>query len=447
MDDAGRLELLHNYMALEADIIQNDMEMAQLVDEDDGERRRMERRRIRPWQRNWLQRRPLHGQYERLMTELREEDLPSFRNFLRMDPQMFQELAARLGPRIEGTDTWMRRALTPELKLAITLRYLATGDSYRSLMYGFRVAHNTISVVVRQVCRAIIDEYAEEIISTPTTPAGWLQVAEGFANRWQFHHTLGALDGKHVAIRCPRNGGSTYFNYKGYHSIVLMALVDAEYKFIWVDAGANGSASDAQIWNSSELKDTIEDGTIGFPEADTLPGDDRKVPYFIIGDDAFALKPWMMKPFSQRDMTRDERVFNYRLSRARRIVENAFGILAQRFGCLLTKLQQDPHTVERIVVACVCLHNIMRLRYPALQNAALDQEDEEHNVIPGAWRDGVNLDEMHHIRGGNFTSRTAKRQRLYLKAYYNSPVGSVAWQDRMVPWSHPKGVALEWRHY
>ena len=89
----------------------------------------------------------------------------------------------------------------------------------------------------------------------------------------------------------------------------------------------------------------------------------------------------------------------------------------------------------------------MRLRYPALQNAALDQEDEEHNVIPGAWRDGINLDEMHHIRGGNFTSRTAKRQRLYLKAYYNSPVGSVAWQDRMVPWSHPKGVALEWRHY
>ena len=87
---------------------------------------------------------------------------------------MFQELSARLGPRIEGTDTWMRRAFTPELKLAITLRYLATGDSYRSLMYGFSVAHNTISVVVRQVCRAIIDEYAEEIISTPTTSAGWL---------------------------------------------------------------------------------------------------------------------------------------------------------------------------------------------------------------------------------------------------------------------------------
>lgn len=212
-----------------------------------------------------------------------------------------------------------------------------------------------------------------------------------------------------------------------------MALVDAEYKFIWVDTGANGSAaSDAQIWNASEVKETIEDGTIGLPAPDPLPGDDRPMPFFLIGDDAFALKPWMMKPFSRRCLTREERVFNYRLSRARRIVENAFGILAQRFGCLLTKLRHNPQTVERIVLACVCLHNIMRLRYPALQNAALDQEDEEHNIIPGAWRDRTNLDEMNYARGGNFTSKAAKSQRLYLKEYYNSPTGAVPWQDRMI---------------
>ena len=198
----------------------------------DASRKKCQRRIRRFWQRNWLERRPLHGQYERLMAELRMEDIASFRSFVRMDPQMFQELCARLGPRIEGTDTWMRKALSPELKLAITLRHLATGDSYRSLMHGFRVAHNTISLVVRQVCRAITDEYAQEVISTPTTPEEWLQIADQFGARWQFHHTLGALDGKHVAIKRPRNGGSKYFNYKGYHSIVLMALVDAEYKFI-----------------------------------------------------------------------------------------------------------------------------------------------------------------------------------------------------------------------
>ena len=120
------------------------------------------------------------------MAELKDEDIASFRNFVRMDPQMFQELSARLGPRIEGTDTWMRKALTPELKLAITLRHLTTGDSYRSLMYGFRVAHNTVSLIACQVCRAISAEYAQEVISTPTTPEEWLQIADQFGANYTY---------------------------------------------------------------------------------------------------------------------------------------------------------------------------------------------------------------------------------------------------------------------
>ena len=158
------------------------------------------------------------------------------------------------------------------------------------------------------------------------------------------------MDGKHIAIRCPKNAGSLFFNYKGYHSIVFMAVMDADYKFIWVNVGARCSASDAQIWNQSDLKEVIEDGTIGFLAAAPLPGDDRPIPYFIIGDDTFALRTWLMKPFSRRNITNEERIFNYRLSRARRTVENAFGILANRFVALLTTLTQQPGTVASIVV-------------------------------------------------------------------------------------------------
>ena len=91
------------------------------------------------------------------------------------------------------------------MKLAITLRHLSTGDSYKTLMYGFRAAHNTISLLVREVCEAIVAEYAEEVIACPTTAQEWKQIAEQFADKWQFHHTVGALDGKHIAIKCPRN--------------------------------------------------------------------------------------------------------------------------------------------------------------------------------------------------------------------------------------------------
>ena len=348
-----------------------------------------------------------------------------------MDPEMFHELLDRLVPRLTKTDTFCRKALSPGLKLSITLRYLASGDSYHSLMYGFRVPHNTISLMIKDVCEAIIEEYADEVIEAPTTEQEWRRTTDKFSRRWQFHHCLGALDGKHIAIQCPRKAGSEFYNYKGFHSIILMALVDGDYKFSWVDVGSNGSAGDAQVFNKSELKECIEEDTVGVPAPEPLPHDDRDMPFFIVGDDVFAMRTWLMKPFSKYDLTLAERVFNYRLSRARRIVENAFGILAHRFRCLLTTLRQRPRTVASIVLACICLHNLMRMRYPAQQNADVDQEDQHHNVVPGAWRGNDPLLGMLGQRGNRQTV-AAKNQRQYLSAYYMSDVGAVPWQLDMI---------------
>ncbi len=143
-----------------------------------------------------------------------------------------------------------------------------------------------------------------------------------------------------MPIKCPKRSGSLFYNYKGFYSIILLALVDADYKFLWVDVRQHGSSSDAQIFNQCELKEAIEDRMIGFSPTDPLPDDDRLMPYFIIGDNAFALKTWLMKPFSKHNMSDEQRIFNYKLSHARRIVENAFGILANHFQCLLSPLRQ-----------------------------------------------------------------------------------------------------------
>ena len=142
-----------------------------------------------------------------------------------------------------------------------------------------------------------------------------------------------------------------------------------------------------------------------------------------------------MKPFSARGLPDGERTFNYRLSRARRVVENPFGIMANRFGCLLTTMSQKPETVTSIVFACCTLHNIMRLRYPGIHQRIADEEDDNHRVIPGQWRQSACLQDIQDVAGGNRDTQVAKRLRLYLKHYYNAPVAATAWHDlRLSHW-------------
>ncbi len=252
LSPAQHLQSLQHLVDLQRDIAEFDDAIAQVVQA--RRRRRFGNRRRVFWVRPWLLRRPIYGHYETLLAEQNRENLPAFQKYTHMDPDMFFGLVDRLSPRIEKRDTWYWKSLQPGLKVAITLWYLVMGDSYHSLMYNFRVAHNNISSIVRDVCQAIIDKYDRQVIATPTIEAEWLQIAGLFSPWWNFHNCLGAMDGKHVTIKCPKGGGLLYFNYKKFHSIVLMALVDADYKFIWIDVGGNGSASDAPIFNSSELR-------------------------------------------------------------------------------------------------------------------------------------------------------------------------------------------------
>jgi uncharacterized protein (UPF0128 family) len=85
--------------------------------------------------------------------------------------------------------------------------------TFHELSFGFRVPHNSISILVKEVCEAIIEEYGDEVLVTPRTPEAWLEVAHKFLNLWNFPHNLGAIDGKHFAIKAPRKSGSLYHNY------------------------------------------------------------------------------------------------------------------------------------------------------------------------------------------------------------------------------------------
>ena len=123
--------------------------------------------------------------------------------------------------------------------------------------------------------------------------------------------------------------------------------------------GASGSSSNAQIFNCSKLKRRIENGTLGLPPPEPLGLGLPDLHYFLLRDNAFALMPWLIKPYSKQ-LTTDERIANYRISRGRRVVENSFGILVKRFRVLLTRMEQREKVVRDIVLTCVVLYNMLR---------------------------------------------------------------------------------------
>ena len=88
----------------------------------------------------------------------------------------------------------------------------------------------------------------------PNTEQEWINVAQGFEERWDFPNCMGALDGKHIAVVPPPRSGSLFHNYKGGFSLLLLALCNANYEIMYVDCGAEGRVGDAAVWNRCTLK-------------------------------------------------------------------------------------------------------------------------------------------------------------------------------------------------
>ena len=217
------------------------------------------------------------------------------------------------------------------------------------------------------------------------------------------------------------------------YSIILLAIVDANYNFLFVDIGTEGRAADGGIWKDTDIQDAIEKEDADIPRRLNLPNTDKPSPMFLVGDDAFPLGEHMMKPYRRRNLTEEQEIFNYRLSRARRVAENAFGILVQKFRIFLTTIEATPDHVQMMVSACACMHNYLRERIGNgyIPPESIDREDDQHNLILGEWRRDVTLEGL-RIGTHRNQSIEAKTWRDQLKDYFVSEAGSVPWQWRLV---------------
>lgn len=209
---------------------------------------------------------------------------------------------------------------------------MATGESFRSLAFQFRICHSWISAIIKQVAESIINRMLNIILPEPTTE-DLRKISNSFMSSWNFPNCVGAIDGKHIRIKAPKNSGSAFYNYKEFYSVVMLAIVDAEYRFIAVDIGSYGREGDAGIYLKSKFGQKIINNSFNIPPPQALPGNNHILPHVFVGDEAFALHENLMKPYHRRQSLLDESkaIYNYRLSRARRTTENAFGILCAYF--------------------------------------------------------------------------------------------------------------------
>ena len=256
-----------------------------------------------------------------------------------MIKRTFDVICNELRPHLSQQFTKFRAPVGVEARVAVTtcvyMEIGYTNIEYRTIAALFGLGRATVGEIVIDTCNSIAIFLLPKCVRLPQNEY-LRQTLNGFQSRWGFPQTVGAIDGTHIPIMCPLDSGTDYYNRKGYYSMLMQAVVDFRGIFIDVNIGWPGKVHDARVFANSTLYQKGSNGTL-FPDwSQTING--ISVPLLILGDPAHPLLPWLMKPHIENARcTPKERHFNYRHSRARMVVENAFGRLKGRWRCILKR--------------------------------------------------------------------------------------------------------------
>ena len=223
------------------------------------------------------------------------------------------------------------------------------------------------------MCKAIVKLLLPKYITFPNDTR-LQQVMAGFLRRG-FPQCAGAIDGTHIPVEAPAENASDYYNRKGWHSVILQGTVDHEGLFTDIYTSWPGRVHDARVFSNSGLYSKAESGTLLPNCAQSFSG--VCVPCFVVGDPAYPLRPWLMKPFINTGcLTPHQQCFNNRLSKSRVVVEHAFGQLKGRWRCLRNKLSVCIDDVPEVIGAYCILHNLCQTHGEVFEDTWLENETE-----------------------------------------------------------------------
>ena len=269
-------------------------------------------------------------------------DNDDFEARFRLSRQQFDYVLSRISERISHRSR-RSAASTPEEQLLLTMRFLATGSFYAVVgdCHGF--SKSTVCRAVHRCVHAINNELFDEIVQWPDNVS---DLASKFFNIAGMPGVCGCIDGTHVPIEAPTESEHQFVNRKGMHSINAMAVCGPDMRFYYMSSRWPGSVNDARVFRNSVLRTRLDEGWRPFPNA------------VLLGDSAYPSKDYLVPPLSVVN-TDCERRFNASHKKTRRLIENSFGILKERFSCLYG-LRVNPAYAGEIIKTCFVLHNICR---------------------------------------------------------------------------------------
>ena len=268
-----------------------------------------------------------------------------FKGRMRMDVSTFEYLCSTLAPAMQRQDTNMRLAVPVQVKVAVSISRLATGNSMQSIADLYKIGLSTSQLAVSQFNVAVKSILLQKFLRWPS-PTVMEKFAQEFQDIHNIPYVIGAVDGSHIPIVAPRLHAADYYNRKGFHSILLQGVVSSKCLFWDFDIGWAGSMHDANLWSRTDIGRFCEDG--------------RLSPYALVGDAAYPCRPWMLSPFKghKDGLTREQYHWNFVQSSTRMCVERAFGMLKGRWRILLKKIDVHLKNVPELVSTCLLLHNI-----------------------------------------------------------------------------------------
>lgn len=186
------------------------------------------------------------------------------------------------------------------------------------------------------------------------TESYWLNIAQDFKQFWQFPHTLGIIDGKHISTKkSTHNASGTKFS-----SLILLSVIDAHSRFIHIDIIDSDQCKPSNAYKCSNLYQALTSKTFLIPANESLDGQTVPTRYSFIGDDFVEMDRYIIKSYEQHDhLSTSQKEFNRRLSRARMPVNMAFEILFYRFKIFHRTCDIDINICDLVVKTCCLLHN------------------------------------------------------------------------------------------